>query len=40
MKLTHPESDQVIEPKADHADVYLSQGWVEAAEKPAEKPEK
>lgn len=38
MKLTHPDAPGVvIEPKAEHADTYRSQGWVED-EKPADKP--
>lgn len=39
MKLTHPDSSQTIEPKAEHADEYKTQGWVEKAEKPAGRPE-
>lgn len=31
-KLTHPDSDQTIEPKVEHADEYRTQGWVEADE--------
>ena len=30
-KMTHPNSDQTIEPKREHATAYTSQGWVEAA---------
>ena len=37
MKLVHPDSELVIEPKAEHADEYVSQGWVEQAD---EKPKK
>ena len=38
MKLTHPDAPElVIEPKAEHADEYVSQGWVEQAD---EKPKK
>lgn len=43
MKLTHPDAPGVsIEPKSEHADTYLSQGWVAEAEKPADddKPKK
>lgn len=40
MKMTHPDAEGVvIEPKAEHAAEYQSQGWVEVDEKPAEKPE-
>lgn len=39
MKLTHPDSDQVIEPKVEHADEYKTQGWVEVNETPAAVPE-
>ena len=28
-KMTHPNSDQTIEPKREHASTYASQGWVE-----------
>ena len=39
MKLTHPDAPGVvIEPKAEHAEEYRTQGWVEQAE--AEKPKK
>lgn len=39
MKLTHPDAPEtVIEPKAEHADEYKSQGWTEVAEKAPEKP--
>lgn len=34
MKLTHPKTTVVVDVSPDHADIYLSQGWVE---KPAEK---
>lgn len=41
MKLTHPDSEHVIEPKAEHAAAYKTQGWVEVDEKSAdEKPKK
>jgi len=33
MKLTHPDAaGVVIEPKNEHADAYISQGWVESDE--------
>lgn len=35
--LAHPDSKHVIEVDRDHLDVYLSQGWVEQAAKPAKK---
>ena len=34
MKLTHPKTSMVVDVDPDHADIYLSQGWVE---KPAKK---
>lgn len=41
MKLTHPNAPGVtVEPKAEHAAAYQSQGWIEQSdEKPAEKPD-
>lgn len=38
MKLTHPESEQTIEVTDQHAETYLSQGWVAAEPEAAEKP--
>lgn len=32
MKLQHPESDQVIDPKVEHVETYETQGWVEVVE--------
>lgn len=34
MKLTHPDAPGVeIEPKAEHAETYKTQGWVEVEDK-------
>lgn len=33
MKLTHPETDRVIEVDESHAGPYLDQGWAAAAPK-------
>ena len=35
--LTHPDSKHVIAVDCDQVDMYLSQGWVEQAAKPAKK---
>ena len=35
--LTHPDSKHVIEVDRDQVEMYLSQGWVEQAAKPAAK---
>lgn len=43
MKLTHPDAPGVsIDPTTEHADAYLSQGWVAEAETPVadDKPKK
>lgn len=37
MKLTHPNSKQAIEVADEHAETYLSQGWVEATKAAASK---
>lgn len=37
MKLTHPETDRVIEVDESHAGPYLDQGWEPAAAAPAKK---
>lgn len=31
MKLTHPDSDLTVEPKAEHVAEYQSQGWAKVA---------
>lgn len=38
MKLTHPDSEQTVEVKAEHSGPYLTQGWTVADEPPAEEP--
>ena len=35
--LTHPDSKHVIEVDRDQVEMYVSQGWVEQAAKPAKK---
>ena len=35
MKLKHPESKQTIEVRDEHAEPFLSQGWVQVAAKSA-----
>lgn len=42
MKLKHPVSKQIIDPEADRAEMYESQGWeqVKAAKTTAPKPRK
>lgn len=36
-KMTHPDSEQTIEPSADQVPLYESQGWSESEKKSGDK---
>ena len=39
-KLTHPDTDRVIEVAASHVEAYVSQGWAPAKSPAEKKPKK